>query len=116
MSDVEANATSEINGRHLLLIGGPSTNKLADDWNKVLPAAFGAGSFQVRDVKYAHPGSAVIAAMHNPRNNFTSVVVVAGLSAEATQFAIPFLFDRNLRPGNVLVIPNQSRAQSLVVK
>jgi hypothetical protein len=116
ISDVEANAADKISGKHLLVIGGPSTNKLANDWKIGLPATFATGSFQVRDSIYAHPGSAVVAAKKNPLSPFTSVVVIAGLSAESTQFAIRFLLDNNVRGGNVLVIPNQARARSMVVK
>jgi hypothetical protein len=105
-----------IGPRHVVLIGGPGANKVADQWRAEFPVTFGAGSFKVRDEQYSHPGSAVIAAGENPLNKAFSTVVVAGLSAEATQFALPFLLSSSLRPGNGVLIPNQSKARSLLVK
>ncbi len=102
--------------RHVVLVGGPTTNKMANEWRKSFPVSFGKGSFKVRDEEYAHPGSAVIAAGENPRDKSFSAVVIAGLSAEATHLAIPFLLNGSVQPGNVLLIPNLSKARSLVVK
>ena len=52
--------------------------------------------FKVRDEQFSHPGSAVIAAGENPLNKAYSTVVIAGLSAEATYFALHFLLNGSL--------------------
>ena len=117
LSDTQAAGSPDrVTGRHVLLVGGPATNKLAARWHESFPVSFGPGSFRVRDESFAHPGSAVVAAGANPLDHISSVVVIAGLSAEATRFAPDYLLAHTLRPGNVLVIPNQGRARSLVVK
>lgn len=115
VSDVEAERDGA-RKKHLLLVGRPGTNRLSDTCRKSFPAAFGAGSFRVRDEVFAHPGSAVVAAGVSPSDPDSSVVLIAGLSAEATRFAVPFLLDKDLRPGNVLLLPNQAQARSLLVK
>jgi hypothetical protein len=123
ISDTEAVKSQDtLAHRHVLLIGGPRTNLLAANWKNLWPVTFASGSIQVRKEAYAHPGSAVIVAgvnplsaktLHEPR---TTVVMIAGLSAEATQFAVPFLLEKSLRAGNVLVVPNGASAKSWVVK
>ena len=101
--------------RHVLLVGGPTTNQVAEQWRKAFPVTFGTGSFKVRDEQFAHSGSAVIATGDNPMDKGYSAVVIAGLSAEATQFAVPFIVQRGWRAGNVLLLPNQAKARSLLV-
>ncbi|HJZ93744.1 MAG TPA: C45 family autoproteolytic acyltransferase/hydrolase [Gemmataceae bacterium] len=117
MSDDEAlkSSAAGVAGRHVLLVGAPAANKLAESWKKAFPLKFGPASFQVRDERFAHPGSAVVAAGENPLSPEASAVVIAGLSAEATQFAIPFLLNGG-RPGNVLLLPNLAKGRSLLVK
>jgi Phospholipase B len=117
LSDTQATgAPDKLVGRHVVLIGGPATNRLADRWREAFPAKFGPASFRVRDEQYAHPGSAVIAVGENPLDHSASVVAIAGLSAEATQLAVPFFLNGGVRPGNVVVIPNQAKARCLWVK
>ncbi|HKB04677.1 MAG TPA: C45 family autoproteolytic acyltransferase/hydrolase [Gemmataceae bacterium] len=117
LADVQAaSSPDQLSGRHVLLIGGPGANRLADQWREKFPARFGSGSFQVRDDRYAHPGSAVIAVGENPQGDSGSAVVVAGLSAESTRLAAPFLLNGGGRPGNVLLLPNQAKARNLLVK
>jgi Phospholipase B len=117
LSDSEALGPSDrLTGRHVLLVGGPGTNRLADRWRDKFPVKFGPGSFQVRDERFAHPGSAVIAVGETPLADSGSAVVIAGLSAEATRLAVPFFLHGTGRPGNVLVLPNQAKARSLLVK
>ncbi|MBO0698549.1 MAG: hypothetical protein J2P46_09150 [Zavarzinella sp.] len=117
LSDKQATATpDQLAGRHVLLIGGPATNRLADRWRAAFPAQFGPGSFKVRNDQYAHPGSALIAVGENPSDRSASVVAIAGLSAEATQLAVPFFLNGSVRPGNVVVLPNQAKARCLWVK
>jgi hypothetical protein len=122
LSDAEAlKSLDALAGRHVLLIGGPNTNRLAEKWRQLWPVSIGKGSFTVNKDAYAHPGSAVIAAAVNPvpgpsHQEPASVVMIAGLSAESTQFAVPFVLEKGVRAGNVLLLPNAAAAKSLVVK
>jgi hypothetical protein len=75
---------ADLKGHHVLLIGRPDSNAVAARLAKGLPLTFGPGSFVLRDETYAHAGTAVIAAGSNPLNPRYSVVVYAGLGAEAT--------------------------------
>jgi hypothetical protein len=105
---------SELRSHHLLLIGRPGSNAIVARMRSELPVAFGSGSFKVRDKVYAHPRSAVIVAAENPRNPRYSVVVFAGLSAEATVHA-PRSWRGNGRPGEVLILPHQGSPQALAL-
>jgi hypothetical protein len=106
---------AELKSHHLLLIGRPDSNALVERFRKNLPIPFGSRSFVVRGKTYAHPGSAVIAAADNPLNPRFSLVVLAGLSAEATVFAPAKFVQRGSRPAEVLVLPNEGAAQALVI-
>jgi hypothetical protein len=74
----------DLKQHHLLLIGSPETNAVTAQCGKHLPVTFGSGSFVLNGKTYAHPASAVIAAGTHPKNPRCSVIVYAGLSAEAT--------------------------------
>lgn len=116
LSDTQAESSlDKLKGKHVVLIGGPATNKLAKRWRESFPVSFGPGSFEVRKESYAHPGSAMIASATKPGDESASVVVVAGLSAESTTFATHFALSY-FPAGNVLVVPNAARAKSLLVK
>src|SRR5204863_795258 len=78
-------AEEELKSRHLLLIGRPETNAVMERCAQEIPVRFGPGSFTLRGETYANPASAVIAAGGNPLNGRYSVVVFAGLSADATR-------------------------------
>ena len=106
---------AELKSHHLLLIGRPDSNPLVERFRKNLPITFGSRSFVVRGKTYAHPGSAVVAAADNPLNPRFSMVVLAGLSAEATVFAPGKFVRRGQRPAEVLVLPNGGAAQALVI-
>ena len=56
----------------------------------------------------------LIVAAENPRNPRYSVVVFAGLSAEATVHA-PRSWRSNGRPGEVVILPHQGPPQALVL-
>jgi hypothetical protein len=105
----------EMKSHHLLLIGRPDTNALVKKYQKDLPISFGTGSFAVREEVYAHPDSAVIAATENPANKRYSLVVLAGLSAAATQGIVPAFIGRTTRPAEVMILPHGAGARSLVV-
>ena len=105
---------AELKGNHLLLIGRPDSNTLVQRFRKSLPIAFGSRSFTVREHTYAHAGSAIIVAAENPVNICCSLVVIAGLSAEAT-FHAPAAFLRARRAADAIVLPQGGSAQPLVL-
>ena len=91
--DVPIKADSEVTdadlkGHHLLLIGRPETNAVTARLAKGLPITFGSASFVVRGETYAHAGSAIVVAGSNLLDPRYSIVVYAGLGAEATWQAV----------------------------
>jgi hypothetical protein len=105
----------DLKARHLLLIGRPDCNSIVERCRKVLPITFGSRSFVVRDKSYAHARSAVIAVGENPWNKRFSVVVMAGLSAEATLRAAPLLARSEQPPAEVLVLAHGEGTRALVL-
>src|SRR5262249_44993208 len=103
----------DLKNHHLLLIGRPDSNSLVEKFRAKLPVQFGSRSFNARGDCYAHAGSAVIAAAENPVNNRYSVVVIAGLSATATERAVPKLFEKG--SAEVLVLPKGREAKAMVM-
>ncbi len=140
-SDIEA-TEADVKNSHLILIGRPESNLIlaglmlksggngvpldsnAQDalrprsidlgLSKLIPVVFGPRSFTVQGVKYANAGSAVIAAGANPLNPRYSVVVVAGMGAEATFQAVPSLLSRGSST-EVLLLPARAGSQNIVV-
>jgi hypothetical protein len=104
----------ELKNHHLLLIGRPDSNALVARFRETFPITFGSRSFVVRGKTYAHMYSAVAAAGDNPLNRRYSAVVLAGLCAEATLRVPPTLL-KVQRAGQVLVLPYQQPAESLVI-
>ena len=107
----------DLSSHHLLLIGRPDCNSVVNQFRKALPITFGPRSFTVRNDAYAHALSAVVAAAANPENARYSVVVIAGLSPEATLRAAPGLLNAGRGSGGaeVVITPNKGRPRSLVV-
>ncbi|HLN29865.1 MAG TPA: C45 family autoproteolytic acyltransferase/hydrolase [Gemmataceae bacterium] len=107
----------DLKSHHLLLIGRPDSNLVVQRFHAALPIAFGSRSFTVRHETYAHAQSAVCAAAENPLNPRYSLVVVAGLSPEATLHAAPALLTRSGGHGTpeVLVLPNKMPVRALIV-
>jgi hypothetical protein len=104
---------ADLQAHHLLLVGRPDCNSIVEKVRGSLPISFGSRSFQVGTESYAHPGSAVIVAGENTWNSRYSVVVLAGLSAEATLHAVPTFFQHDL--AEVVILPNKGRARRLVM-
>ena len=75
---------SMIKDSHILLVGRPATNRLTARLAKALPVGFGTASFTLAGETYAHPQTAIVAAGPSPLAADRSVVIFAGLSAEAT--------------------------------
>ena len=103
---------ADLKGRHIALIGRPSTNRLAKRFAETFPVAFGTASVRVGADDYAHPGTAVVAAGTNPLDTRFSAVVLAGLSADATfrlceKVAVP--------TAEVVVYPNGDKARRVIV-
>src|SRR5262249_941358 len=69
---------------HILLIGRPSTNRLAARLAGTLPVRFGPVSVSVAGETFADPHSAIVAAGPSPMAANRSVVLFGGLSAEGT--------------------------------
>jgi hypothetical protein len=111
-SDKEVTA-DELKSCHLVLIGRPDSNSLVQRFRADLPVTFGSRSFVVRGKTYAHPGSAVVAAATNPLAKRYSVVVIAGLSTEATLHAPAGMLRQ--AAGEVVVLPNRGQGQALVL-
>jgi hypothetical protein len=110
-SDAEATDV-DLTGRHVVLIGRPSVNRVAQRWAAAFPVAFGSASVTVGDEAFAHEGTAVVAAGVNPLAPRYSAVLVAGLSADATYHAA----ERATFPSaEVGVYPPRGRPRLLVV-
>jgi hypothetical protein len=75
---------ADLKGRHVVLIGRPTTNAATKRFQSAFPLAFGPASATVGKTVYAHEETAVIVAGVNPMDDRFSVVLLAGLSAEAT--------------------------------
>ena len=95
---------ADLKGHHILVIGRPETNAVTARVARGLPVAFGAASFILRKETYAHAGSAVIAAGENPFNPRYSVVVYAGLGAEATWHCVQRLPDKDKAPATEVLL------------
>ena len=112
MADRDAKPDA-LKGRHVLLIGRPDSNSVAAELARSLPLTFGPASFVIRDETYAHPLTAVIAAGPRPDDPGSSVVLFAGLSAEATWRCV-----KQIGPGaptEVLLLPAGKPAHRVVV-
>ncbi len=105
----------ELKTHHVLLVGRPATNTVAQKYASVFPIGFGSASFVVRGETYAHPASAIIAAGENPRNPHTEMVVFAGLSAESTRQCVSALGPRESPAAEALLIVPGTRARHLVI-
>jgi hypothetical protein len=106
-------AREELKTHHLLLIGLPSSNSLVKEIRSLLPIEFGERSFKVGEENYAHSGSSVMVAAENPLDGRYSVVVIAGLSPEATCQTAPAMLEADM--AQVVITPNKARARGAVV-
>jgi hypothetical protein len=95
----------EVRSHHLLLIGRPESNSQTEALAAGLPVRFGPNSLQVRGRIWIDPATAVICTGPNPRNDRFSVVVFAGLGAEATWQVVQHLDAQEDPPAQVLLGP-----------
>ena len=100
---------------HLLLIGRPSTNRLSARLASALPVGFGPASFVIAGETYAHPLTAIVAAGPNPLAADRSVVVFAGLSAEATWYCPRRFPDHGGAGAEVMLMENGGSIRQLAV-
>jgi hypothetical protein len=100
---------------HILLVGRPATNRLAARLAKALPVEFGTTSFTLAGETYAHPLTAVIAAGPSPLSADRSVVIFAGLSAEATWMCPRRFPDHGGAGAEVLLMENGGTIRQLAV-
>ena len=97
----------ELRSHHLLLIGRPASNSQTAAVADRLPVRWGDNSFRVRGETWIDPAAAVICAGTNPRNERFSVVVFAGLGAEATWHLVQHFDAQDDPPPQVLLGPAQ---------
>jgi hypothetical protein len=103
----------DLKTHHLVLIGRPDSNLLVEKCRAKPPIQFGPRSFVVRGESYANAGSAVIVAAENPVNPRFSMVVIAGLGADATLRAAPRLLSNG--SAQVLVLPKTGLSKALAL-
>jgi hypothetical protein len=104
----------DIRGHNLLLIGRPDCNSLVGRFRDAWPVKFGSRSFAVRGETYANAGSAILASALNPLNPRYSMVVLAGLSADATTRAAPTIYDNEGQGADVLILPAGGKLKAIV--
>lgn len=78
----------DLKSRHILLVGRPSVNRVSERFREQWPATFGAQSVVVGDETYAHADTAIVVAAENPLTARYSLVMLAGLSPQATRDAV----------------------------
>ncbi len=100
---------------HVVLVGRPATNSLSARLAKALPVAFGAASFTLAGETYAHPLTSIVAAGPSPLAADRSVVIFAGLSAEATWMCPRRFPDRGGAGAEVLLMENGGSVRLLAV-
>lgn len=106
---------ADLETKHLLLVGGPETNRVSARCAKKLPATFANHTCTVKAETYAHPATCILVACANPLNPRYSAVVMAGLSAAATNDTPEFLMSTITPAAQVLVGAANSRVRPLVV-
>jgi hypothetical protein len=107
---------AELASHHLILIGRPDSNAIAGRFAKQLPITFGPASFVVRGETYAHAASSVAAAGANPLDGRYSLVICAGLCADATWQLSQHLYDRGAGPAPIVVRAAGGRLRPVAVK
>jgi hypothetical protein len=101
---------------HILLVGRPETNGLERQLLGNSAPVAASKTFEVRGNIYANSHSAVIYALRNSRDPNKSVVVVGGLSAEATRRAAVRFTSVTNSGANVVILPGHTdTVRNLVV-
>lgn len=105
----------ELKSRHILLIGRPATNAVAGRFADKMSVQFGPASFALGGESYAHPGSAILFACENPMTPRYSLVVYAGLSADATWHAVQAFPDCGGRGSEAILLAHGAKPRPMVV-
>jgi len=113
-SDTDVN-DDMLKEHHLLLVGRPATNRLADRLAGALPVKFGSASFTMGSETYGHPHTAVVAAGPSPLAPDRSVVVFAGLSSHATWICPRRFPDHGSAAAEVLVFEEDAPMRRLAL-
>jgi phospholipase B-like protein/peptidase M1-like protein len=114
MRDVDVK-DPDLKDRHVILIGRPDVNLLTQRFADELPVRFGWRSVRVAGDTLAHSLSAVIAAGANPLGPRHSLVVVAGLSAEATRSAAIRFSEETHQAADVVILPHGTGAAPMLI-
>ncbi|MFM8220419.1 MAG: hypothetical protein ACKOJF_16010, partial [Planctomycetaceae bacterium] len=101
----------QLRSHHLLLVGRPATLAVDPRLFSTLPAQFTAGSFQLGTERYVQPGAAVACAGGNPLAPRYSVVLFAGLSADATWRLVEFVDADADPPAPIVLLPARGQPQ-----
>jgi hypothetical protein len=96
---------AKVADQHLLLIGTPRTNLIAEKLAEQFPVKFASGSFELEGESYANFNSGIVSAIRHPKNPKRSVVMLGGLSGDATYNSIS-TFGRGMRGSELVLIAN----------
>jgi hypothetical protein len=105
---------AKLTDKHLLLVGTPKTNLVAEKLADTSPVKFGSGSFEVDGETFGNPKSAVVSAVPNPRAREFSVVLIGGLSGEATYNAVEAR-SHGMRGAELLLMPGGGHPRNRVL-
>jgi len=103
----------QIRAHHLLVVGRPATLALDPRLLAGLPVKFSPASFQLGTDRYTHPASAVACAGGNPLAPRYSVVLFAGLSADATWRLVDFVDADEDPPAPIVLLPAHGKPRKL---
>jgi hypothetical protein len=106
---------ADLKDRHVILIGRPDSNALVARFADQFPARFGPRSVRVGVDLLANARSAVIAATANPLGPRHALIVVAGLSAEATREVAMKFTDSTREAADAVAIPHGAGATPLLL-
>jgi hypothetical protein len=114
-ADVEM-TDDELSKHHVLLIGRPATNSVLQRFGERIPGVkFGPQSFVVNGETYAHPRSALLLAAENPLSKRYSLVIYAGLSADATWHAVQAFPDCGGKGAEAIILAHGAKARPIVL-
>jgi hypothetical protein len=83
ISDMQV-TDDQLRSNHVLLIGAPRTNRIAQRFASAFPVEFGPASVKVGTTTYAHADTSIVASGENPLSKRYGFYLFAGLSTWAT--------------------------------
>lgn len=105
-------ADEDLRTHHVVLIGRPECNRIAARYANSMPLEFGPRSFAFGGVWYANAASAVVACGDNPDAPRFSIVMLAGLSADATTRTPELLSVSGSQGADVVIAPAGGKARA----